>query len=311
MKTKLLLLGLSMMVVVIDGYAQKSTTLTQPLVNSTETKGKVLKRKVAIARFSNETKYAKGLFYDKANDPLEKQAIDILSTKLAASGKFLLLERSDIDKVIGESKVNNDSAYAKIAADYIIIGSITEYGRKNIGSSGVFTATKSQIVQAAVSIRLIDVSTGLIIYSEEAKGEAETKTKSTLGVGSKADYDAALDDQAIAVAVSQLVENVINNCMEKPWRGYVLSNDQDGTIISGGKSQGIAVGDKFVVKQRGRKIKNPQTGITIEIPGKEIAKIEVTETGGDTPNTEFSFVKVIEGKIEGVLTNLYIQEDKK
>lgn len=310
MKTKHFFLGMAMLIFV-SSYAQKTTTLTQTPTPVSENNGKVLKRKVAIARFSNETKYAKGLFYDKANDPLEKQAIDILSAKLAASGKFLLLERSEIDKVIGESKVNSDSAYSKIAADFIIVGSITEYGRKNIGSTGVFTATKSQIVQAAVNIRLIDVSTGLIIYSEEGKGEAETKTKSTLGVGSRADYDAALDDQAISAAISQLVENVINNCMEKPWRGYILSNDQDGIIISGGKSQGIAVGDIYVVKQKGRKIKNPQTGIAIEIPGKEIAKIQVTETGGDTPNTEFSFVKVVEGKIEGAITNLYIQEDKK
>jgi len=51
----------------------------------------VLKRKVAIARFSNETTYAKGLFYDKANDPVGKQAVDILSTKLASSYKFILL----------------------------------------------------------------------------------------------------------------------------------------------------------------------------------------------------------------------------
>ena len=50
---------------------------------------------MAIARFSNETSYAKGLFYDKNNDPIGKQAVDILSTKLASLGKFILLERQD------------------------------------------------------------------------------------------------------------------------------------------------------------------------------------------------------------------------
>ena len=54
---------------------------------------KFIKRKVAIGRFSNETQYAKGIFYDKENDPMGKQALDILSAKLAASNKFLLLER--------------------------------------------------------------------------------------------------------------------------------------------------------------------------------------------------------------------------
>lgn len=54
---------------------------------------KTNKRKVAIGRFSNETQYAKGLFYDKENDPMRKQALDILSSKLAASfwkGKTLM-----------------------------------------------------------------------------------------------------------------------------------------------------------------------------------------------------------------------------
>ncbi len=50
-----------------------------------------LKRKVAIGRFTNETQYAKGIFYDRENDPMRKQALDILSAKLAASGKFILL----------------------------------------------------------------------------------------------------------------------------------------------------------------------------------------------------------------------------
>ena len=63
---------------------------------------KGLKRKVAIARFTNESQYAKGAFFDKDNDPLEKQALDILSTKLAASGKFILLERAEADKMLSQ-----------------------------------------------------------------------------------------------------------------------------------------------------------------------------------------------------------------
>ena len=128
------------------------------------------------------------------------------------------------------------------------------------GTTEFFSASKSQIVQAGVNIRLVDVTTGLILYSEEAHGEAETKTKTTMGIGSKADYDSALDDQAISAAISKLVENIINNCMDRPWKGYFLSKDAESIIISGGKSQGIQKGDFFIVKQKGKKVKNPQTG---------------------------------------------------
>jgi curli biogenesis system outer membrane secretion channel CsgG len=295
-----------------NGKAQKEVIPSPTAVSSADNQSKGLKRKVAIARFSNESKYAKGLFYDKKNDPLEKQAIDILSSKLASSGKFMLIERADMAKVLGESNNLSDSLRNQIGADFLIIGSITEYGRKNIGNDGVFSASKQQIVQVGVNLRLIDVSTGLIIYSEEARGEASTKTKTTMGVGSKADYDAALDDQAISAAISQLVENVINNCMDKPWKAYFLTKDKDGTIISGGKSQGITKGNIFIVKQKGRKVKNPQTGISIEIPGKMVGKVRVLEVGGETPMTEYSFVEFTEGNIDSNnIGNYYIQEDIK
>lgn len=87
---------------------------------------RTIKRKVAIGRFSNETQYAKGLFYDKENDPMRKQALDILSSKLASSGKFILLEREDLDILMNEAGADMN----KIGADYIILGSITEFGRK-------------------------------------------------------------------------------------------------------------------------------------------------------------------------------------
>jgi hypothetical protein len=179
---------------------------------------------------------------------------------------------------------------ATIGADYMIIGSVTEFGRKNVGKSGVFSSTKSQIVEAAVAIRLVDVSTGLIIYSDEGKGSAELTTRTTMGVGGKADYDATLSDKAISEAIGQLVENIINKCTSKPWRSYFLSYDSDAQLIAGGASQGIKVGDTFFVKTKGKKVKNPQSGMMIELPGKIIGKVTVTATAGDTPETEYSFV---------------------
>lgn len=246
---------------------------------------KTIKRKVAIGRFSNETQYAKGLFYDKDNDPMRKQALDILSSKLALSGKFILLEREDLDVLVAEA----GEGMNKIGADYIILGSITEYGRKAEGQQKVFSSTKTQTVEAGVSIRLVEASTGLIIYSDEAKGFAETTAKQTLGIGGTAGFDATLSDKAISAALSQLVENIINKCMDKPWRSYILSAEDETYIISGGESQGLAAGDVFNVYKRGKTVKNPQTGINIELPGQKIGTVTVVSSYGETPETEISF----------------------
>ena len=267
--------------------AQRKVEVVESPVQNVQDDGMVLKRKVAIGRFSNETQYAKGIFYDKENDPMGKQALDILSSKLASSGKFILLERSDLSTLLDECQKGGAKA-STIGADYMIIGSITEFGRKNTGKNGVFSSQKTQ----TVAIRLVDVSTGLIIYSDEAKGSAELTTKTTMGVGGQASYDATLSDKAISEAIGQLVENIINKCSNSPWRTYFLSYDSDAILIAGGTSQGIKEGMVFNVKTQGKKVKNPQTGILITLPGKTVGTAKVIATGGDTPETEFSFVEV-------------------
>lgn len=290
MKTiiKAALLALSLLVA-LPSYAQQGD--------------RTIKRKVAIGRFSNETQYAKGLFYDKENDPMRKQALDILSAKLAASGKFILLEREDLDVLAAEAGKNMN----KIGADYIILGSITEYGRKNEGQQKLFSSTKTQTVEAGVSIRLVEASTGLIIYSDEAKGYAETSSTTTLGLGGTAGYDATLSDKAISAALSQLVENIINKCMDQPWRSYILAVQDGSFVISGGASQGLAVGDSFNVYRKGKVVKNPQTGVDIELPGTLTGKVTVVSMTGNTPETEISFCSY-EGEPvkEDQLTDYYI-----
>ncbi len=272
--------------------AQRKTQIVEtPTTTQTTDDGMTLRRKVAIGRFTNETQYGKGLFYDKENDPMGKQALDILSSKLAASGKFLLLERNDLSTVMAECQ-NGQKSASVIGADYMILGSITEFGRKNTGKNGVFSSQKTQTVEAAVAVRLVDVSTGLIVYSDEAKGSAELTTKTTLGVGGQASYDATLGDKAISEAIGQLVENIINKCTDSPWKTYFLSADNDGVLIAGGESQGVKPGMTFTVMTQGKKVKNPQTGVLVTLPGKSVGQATVISTGGDTPETEYAFVQL-------------------
>jgi len=305
------LFGLTICLIAISCTTQQKVVQVEPQVQEIKKEEQVLKRKVAIARFSNETQYAKGVFYDKENDPIGKQAVDILSTKLAASDKFILLERQDLDKIEEELKLAGNEGLQKVGADYLIIGSVTEFGRKNVGDVNAFSRTKTQTVQAGVSIRLVDVSTGQIIYSEEAKGEAETTNQTVMGLGERTDYDATLSDKAISAAISKLVENIINNCMEKPWKSYFLTYDENGIIISGGASQGLKVGDIFQVVEKGKSIKNPQTGMMMELPGKVVGKVKIDFSGGDNPQNEFSMVSFTEGEIDKQnLSNYYIKEIK-
>jgi len=317
MKTRYILIALATMLLLpinVDAQRkqgrrdakQDAQQASSKISNTQVEQGKTIKRKVAIGRFTNETQYAKGLFYDRENDPMRKQAMDILSAKLAASEKFILLERDDLDVLVSEAGSEMD----KIGADYIILGSITEFGRKTEGQTKVFSSTKTQAVEAGVSIRLVETSTGLIIYSDEARGSAETTTKQSMGVGGAAGFDATLSDKAISAALSQLVDNIINKCMDKPWRGYLLGEEDGNYYMSGGPSQGISTGDAFSVMKKGKTIKNPQTGMNVELPGKEVGLITILSSFGDLPENEISICSY-EGEpldAEKISTDYYITE---
>ena len=298
MQKQISLMSLLFVFVACTTQRQLVPAVSQVPEATPETEVLSLKRKVAIARFSNETEYAKGVFYDKDNDPIGRQAVDILSTKLASTGKFLLLERQDLDKILKEMKIAGNNAFQNVGADYIIVGSVTEFGRKNVGDVNIFSRTKTQTVQAGVSIRLIDVSTGQIIYSEEAKGEAETSNTTVLGYGERTGYDATLSDKAISAAIAQLVERVISNCMDRPWKSYILSFDANGLFISGGARQGVKINDEFNVVEKGKEVVNPQTGMKMELPGKVAGRVKVQSSGGETVDNEFSLVTLMTGAID-------------
>jgi curli biogenesis system outer membrane secretion channel CsgG len=267
-----------------------------------------LKRKVAIARFSNETKYGQGFFYDQNDDRLGKQAMDIFSAKLTASEKFIMLERVDLAHLTKEKQLDT-LADLNIPADYLILGSVSEFGRKTTSDVGIFSRSKKQTAYAKVNVRLVDVKTSQIIYSEEGEGEAFSEAGTVLGVGNTADYDATLNDKVISAAISKLVDNISERLLDKPWKSYILSFQDGNYIISGGAMQGIKEGDTFTVYKKGQKVNNPQTGIPIELPGKEVGKIQVqTLVKGDV-NSELSICLKTSGELPtSNFIDYYVQE---
>ena len=132
-------------------------------------------------------------------------------------------------------------------------------------------------------------------------------------MGDKAAYDSSLNDKVIDVAITDLASNIVENMLGKAWRSYVLSYDEGNLIISGGKSQNIKQGATFEVVKAGKKVKNPQTGMFITLPGKTIAKVKVISSFGDTPESEVSFSQIIEGNLDTYIKandykDLFIQE---
>lgn len=107
-----------------------------------------------------------------------------------------------------------------------------------------------------------------MIDSDEVKGSAELTSKTTLGIGWRASFDAILRDKATSEAIGQFVENIINKCTNNPWKTYFLAYDSDAILIAEA-SQGIKKGMIFSIMTKGKQVKNPQTGILLPPPGKK------------------------------------------
>ncbi len=281
---------------------QVSHTIAQPM-------GKFLKRTVAIGRFSDETKRGNSFLVDKNNNRIGKQATDILSSRLADSGKFIMLERPDISALKSENKLNNKK-FSLIGAQYIILGSVSEYGRSTTSEVGIFSRNKIQKANVTVNVRLIDTRTSKVVYSEEASGEAVVEANHVFGVGERAGYNTSLDDKALSAAISKLVSNIMENLLDTPWQAYLLSVENGKYLLSGGKDQGIKIGDEFQVILKGKQVKNPQTGEFIELPGRKVANIRVVAFAGSGDNS-ISYTVLETGLIDSSKLTQYVVRELK
>ncbi|MAU40369.1 MAG: curli production assembly protein CsgG [Kordiimonas sp.] len=260
---------------------------------------KKLKLKLALGRFTNETVYGKSLLRDQDLDPLGKQAADILSTYLIQSGKFMVFERPDLVKIQREQNVSGQAADSNlIGADTLILGSVVEFGRTTDGKRGLFNKKKIQRAHAKVAIRLVDVKTGHVFHSATGQGEANTETSTVLGMGSSSKYNATLSDKVLSLAIEDVIEELINTLSGRTWKTDILKVSDKTVFISGGKTQGLQVGDKLTVMKAGETIQSGQTGFNIALPPEKVGELEVVSLFGDSELNEGAVTRLTTGTLE-------------
>jgi curli biogenesis system outer membrane secretion channel CsgG len=267
-----------------------------------------LKRKIAIGRVSNETNYGRSLLRDNAGDPVGKQVSDMLVKALTESGSYVVLERTDLAKVEAEAQLTG-AKQELVGVDALIMGSLSEFGRKAVGQSGFATNSKKQVAFAKVDLRLVDVKTGQSFFAASGAGESSTESSTTFGFGSQAGYDGTLNDASIRQAISEVVNRLTTELQRRPWQTSLIGTDQANYFIAGGKSQGLTPGMVFSVQMIGQKVKSPQTGFEITLPGKEVAQIRIDALFGDTEMSEGASASVVSGSLQGYkLDQLTVRE---
>ncbi len=268
------------------------------------------KIKVAIGRFTNETTYGRSLLTDADLDRIGKQASDMLASRLVMSKAFLVLERPDLAKLWREREISGE--FPLVGADTLIMGSVTEFGRSVGGKVGFLSSTKMQTARAKVDVRLVDAKTGLAYFSSIGSGEASTEAGEVAGFGSRAAYDATLNDRAIAAAISDVVDRLISKLSDRPWRSDILEVKGNQVFVSGGRLQGIKEGDVLAVMLSGDTVKSRQSGFEVSLPPTQVGTLTVVSLFGDSETNEGSVCEIVTGKVDKAqLTKLFVTEPTK
>lgn len=267
-----------------------------------------LKRRIAVGRFTNSTPYGRLLLGPDQADPIATQGSDMLVSALVASGHFFVFERGDLTALNAERAISAADSDRLAGVDAVLLGSVTQLGRRNEGKQGFLNSQRRQAVNATVEIRLVDVRTGRVFFSASGTGEATTETGEVAGFGSSAGYDSTLTDRAIAAAIADTMTNVINQLQQRSWFTDVLRVSGDTAFVSGGPSQGLRVGDRFRVEAPGETIVSAQSGLPITLPGTAVAEIELTSFFGETPETEGAAARIVSGQIPANVSGLRVVE---
>ncbi len=314
MKKKLWFLHIAIVFFVLwAGCAVKERSPVKPLrpvaiakkmaVVASRPTGPIIKRKVGIGRFTNETNYGRGFLTDEEGDPLGKQAADILANHLVQSKKFIVIERPDIGKIKKEiSGFSEGKEDSLLGVDAIILGSITEFGRETLGKTGFLSKTKKQVARCKVRLRLVNVATGYVFFSETGSWQATIETGTIMGMGSKASYDATLNDRAINAAITDLIDAIIKNLEERPWKSDILNIEGNQIFISGGSRQGLTKNQILGIYKPGKRIKSRQTGAKIHLPPTLLVKIKIDSFFGQNELDEGSICSLVEGDVS-ILSN--------
>lgn len=191
--------------VIFTGCATESSRVIQtPVSQVALTPYSGEKVAVSVGRFANQSSYNKGIFSD-GEDRLGNQAATILVTNLQQSGRFNVLERTNMENLKQESKIAKKSQNLK-GAKYVITGDVVEFGRKTVGNHqlfGILGKGKTQVAYAKVNLQVVNVSTSEVVYSSQGAGEYSLSNREIIGFGGTAGYDATLNGKVLSLAIKE------------------------------------------------------------------------------------------------------------
>ena len=295
--SKLVLCSVMILPLMAGCAAQTSVKMKQDVsanvTEKTESKYTGPRRRVGVVDFENKTAYGQGR--------LGQAASDILLTELVKTGKFIVVEREKMAKLMDEQKLgftgavdsNTAAQLGKVLGlNAIVTGAISNFGTRTTWSDYLVTQSKRQEATCTVDIRVVDAETGQIMLADSGKGVSKVSSGGFLGMGTQGGYAESIEGDALRAAISQLIENITSQINKKPWSCRIPQVSPGKIYLSAGTESGLEVGQKLKVFSQGAEIKDPDSGIVLGREEEEIGQVEVASHAGE----KLSLAKLVKGR---------------
>ena len=249
-----------------------------------------------------------------SDQDIGKGIADMLVTELVREGTYSVIERKQLDRVLGEQNFQQSGrADASTAAqlgrilgvDAIIIGSITQFGRDDkklgvgggvrvggVGLGGIGRRSSKAVV--GIDARIVDIKTAEILGVAQGFGESKRSGATLVGgasVGgvaaggafdmSSSNFASTILGEATRAAVDSLKTELIAASARVTETVAAISGlvaDVAGSelIINVGTAAGVRVGTEYPVVRPGREIKDPATGRVLRRMTTAVGKLKIT-----------------------------------
>ncbi|MBU1567384.1 MAG: hypothetical protein KJ630_17390 [Proteobacteria bacterium] len=165
-------------------------------------------------------------------------------TSIVKSGRFDVVERAMLQKIISEQKLSSTGIIDENSA--------TALG-KILGVKVVITGSVLNLRDTIeINSRVISVESGSIIAAENIRGGPESDLHNL---------------------VDQLTTKIMRNF---PLTGYVVKKNPTSVIIDLGLDAGLSSGTEFVIYKEGEVIKHPKTGEVLDVEQIVTGKLRIT-----------------------------------
>jgi len=236
---------------------------------------------------------------------------EVLTSVLIKTGRVTVLERSAIQQLDAEQaltaagKVTKESGAlqgALLGAHAIITGDITGFTFNKSAVGGGLTILRGFSVsgekvsaEVTIDLRLIDASTGEVIYSAKGNGKADQSvfgadlTKGDKAQSLEAQVNAPLG-QASRTAVQDAVTALLVGMPKLRWSGRVIDVRNGTVYVNSAAADGMRPGLELEVCEAQPPLVDPSTGQSLGAPERHVGTIVI-----DSVFEKFSTAKITSG----------------